>query len=250
MYMLPVDPFAIAAKEGIVVKPGVYDDDFDARIEHYPSLKAYCIYYAVSGGWRTEGRVHFSLAHEFGHFYLPEHRARLRSGQMHNSTTDFASRDPRELEADEFAADLLMPMELFRRELKLFRGGFCTLNNLMTLAEKLGTSITCTARRYCDSDGEACTIYFSEGGRVRWGKSSEDMNRTGMFYYKYGAPPPTGSKTAEYWEKFLAGERPDRIAGKVPANVWFRWPRAEVLWEEVMPLGNTGRVITQLTPHE
>ena len=27
-------------------------------------------------------------------------------------------------------------------------------------------------------------------------------------------------------------------------------PGADELWEEVMPLGNTGRVITQLTPHE
>jgi Zn-dependent peptidase ImmA (M78 family) len=250
MYSLPIDPFAIARKEGIVIKPGVYGDDFDARIEHYPALKAYCIFHAEPGGWRTEGRVRFSLAHELGHFYLPEHRVRLRNCQVHNSQTDFVSRDPHELEADEFAANLLMPLELFRAELKTFRGGFCTIQDMLKLANRLGTSVTSTARRYCESDGEACTIYFSEGGRVRWGKASEDMNRTGMYWYQYGTPAPDGSKTAEYWNQFYAGERPERLAGQVDADVWFSRPGAAVLWEEVMPLGNTGRVITQLTPHD
>jgi Zn-dependent peptidase ImmA (M78 family) len=250
MYKLPINPFDIAKKEGIVIKPGYYDDDFDARIEYYPALNAYCIFHAEPIGWRTEGRVRFSIAHELGHFYLPEHRVRLRNGQMHNSKSDFVSRDPRELEADEFAADLLMPMESFRAELKRFRGGFCQLKDLMTLASNLGVSVTSVARRYCESDGEACTVYFSEGGKIRWGKASEDMNRTGMVYYRYGTPAPAGSKTAEYWEKFYAGERPERLAGQVPATVWFQWPRAKNLWEEAMPLGSTGRVITQLTPHD
>ena len=80
IYKLPIDPFDIARKEGIVIKPGLYADDFDARIEYYPGLNAYSIYHAEPNGWRTEGRVRFSIAHELGHYYLPEHRARLRSG--------------------------------------------------------------------------------------------------------------------------------------------------------------------------
>ena len=139
-----------------MLRAGDYGGTFDARIEFYPNLKRFCIFHADPGGWRTVGRVRFSIAHEVGHFYLPAHRERLLKGIMHNSVTDFGSRSPTEIEADEFAADLLMPMGLFRAELNLFRNGFCDLDDLTRLADRLGTSITSTARRYCESDREPC----------------------------------------------------------------------------------------------
>jgi hypothetical protein len=248
LWKLPVDPLEIIKREGIEVSPGIYGEGLDARIEYYPSVGEFCIFYELPGGWRTEGRVKFSLGHELGHYFLPLHRERLRNGYRHNSITDFVSRDPMEQEADEFSADLIMPVELFRKELKTFRGGFCTLGDLGRLANRLGTSLTSTARRYCDSDGEACTIFFSDAGIIRWGKSSEDMRRTGMYWYEYGTEPPCGSKTAEYWESVRCNEPTELLSGRVDADVWFSRPGADHLWEEVMPLGGTGRVITQLTP--
>lgn len=250
LWHLPVDPFEIARHEGIVLRAGDFGSTFDARIEFYRNLKRFCIFHAEPGGWRTVGRVRFSIAHELAHFYLPEHRARLLKGVMHNSVADFGSRKPTEIEADEFAADLLMPMELFRSALKLFRNGFCALDDLARLADRLGTSITSTARRYCESDQEPCTIFFSQQSTIRWGHSSEDMKRTGMFYYPYDAAPPNGSKTAEFWSVVNDGGQGEKMTGRVPADTWFQWPRASYLWEEVMPLGSTGRAITQLTPDD
>jgi len=250
MWRLPVDPFEIARHEGIVIRGGDFGGTFDARIEFYRKLKQFCIFYAETGGSRTTGRVRFSIAHELAHFYLPTHRERLLKGIMHNSVIDFGSRSPTELEADEFAADLLMPMKLFRAQLNLFRNGFCDLDDLTRLAARLGTSITSTARRYCESDREPCTIFFSEGGIVRWGHSSEDMKQTGMFFYPYDTAPPKGSKTAEFWSVMKDGRQPQKMSGRVPPEAWFQWPRASHLWEEVMSLGNTGRVITQLTPDD
>lgn len=248
LWQLPVDPFEIARHEGIMLKSGDYGTRFDARIEFYRNLKQFCIFFVEPGGWRTPGRVHFSIAHELGHFYLPDHRARLLKSIMHNSVADFGSRDPTEIEADEFAADLLMPMGLFRPALKSFRSGFCDLDDLARLADRLGTSITSTARRYCESDQEPCTIFFSEQGTVRWGHSSEDMKRTGMFYYPYNAAPPNGSKTAEFWSIVNDLGQSEKMSGRVPSHNWFERPQASYLWEEVMLLGNTGRAITQLTP--
>jgi hypothetical protein len=250
MWKIPVDPFRIVEHEGIFLSPGVYGERFDARIEYYRDVDNFCIFYEEPAGWRTEGRVKFSIAHELGHFYLPAHRQRLRSGNWHNSVSDFASRDEAEAEADEFAADLLMPMDLFRKELDRFRLGFCDLDDLFTLANRLGTSITSTARRYCESDREACTIFFSRGGRIWWNRFSEDMRRLGLYFYPYDTAPPTGSKTAEFWEQAGAGTTPERLSGRVASHVWFQWPKRDYLWEEVAALGNTGRVITQLTPDD
>lgn len=249
LWRMPVRPLEIAAQEGIVVRSGFFGEGFDARIEYYRSHKAFCIFHVEPGGWRTEGRVRFSLAHELGHFYLPTHRERLLKGIGHNSESDFRSRHPAELEADEFAADLLMPMELFRAELNSFRNGFCTLDNLVTLAERLGTSLTSTAMRYCASDREPCTVFFSTNGIMRWGKSSHDMQSLGLYFCETNNPAPAGSKTAELWAKIRAGEQPGKVEGRVPAEVWFKWPKATYLWEEAMPLGQN-RVITELTPDD
>jgi hypothetical protein len=189
------------------------------------------------------------LAHELGHCYLPAHRERLLSGSRHKSVSDFGSRSPAELEADEFAADLLMPMELFRAQLDSFRCGFCTLSDLTRLAERLGTSLTSTVRRYCESDREPCTIFFSTDGMMHWGKASTDMQFLGMYFCETNQPAPAGSKTAELWNHLDAGTPVEKVEGRIRADVWFRWPKATYLWEEAMPLGRR-RVITQLTPDD
>jgi hypothetical protein len=249
MWSIPVDPFEIACKEGIHISPGHYGKDFDGRIEYYRDLDQFCIFHELPGGLRTEGRVKFTIAHELGHFYLPDHRDRLRRGEWHNSESDFASRDPREAEADEFAADLIMPMELFRKELDRFRQGWCDLDDLFTLANRLGTSITSTARRYCDSDREPCTVFFSRNGLIWWNRSSEDMRRLGLYFYPFDSATCL-SKTADYWATVQAGAVPEKLSGRVPSEVWFKWPKRDYLWEEVTALGGSGRAITQLTPDD
>jgi Zn-dependent peptidase ImmA (M78 family) len=247
MWKVPVNPLDIARQEGILLKEGAYSDGFDARIEYYADHHVFCIFYAQSAGWRTEGRVRFSLSHELGHYFIEEHRQLLLKGKVHDSVSDFRSRDPIEIQADEFAADLLMPMPLFRAELDRFRSGLCTLDDLSTLATRLGTSLTSVGRRYCESDREPCTILFSDNGLIRWSHSSEDMKRKLLYFYPYNNAPPHGSKTAALWEMIHTGTATGKIEGSVAANVWFDMPRARYLWEEARPLGNTGRVITQLT---
>lgn len=250
LWRIPVDPFEIARKEGIYLSGGNFSDCFDGRIEYYKDVDEFCIFHEEVGGWRTQGRVNFTIAHELGHYYLPEHRQLIREGKWHNSVIDFASRDNRENEADEFAADLLMPMELFRKELDLFRLGFCDLDDLFKLAKRLGTSITSTARRYCESDREPCTIFFSANGLIWWNHFATDMKRLGLYFYPYDTPPPAGSKTHEFWTRIRDGETPKKISGRVLASRWFQWPKREYVWEEVTALGGTGRAITQLTPDD
>jgi Zn-dependent peptidase ImmA (M78 family) len=248
MWRLPVDPFAIAEQEGILLKPNSYSAGFDARIEYYPTYNRFCIFYNEPFAWRTQGRVRFSIGHELGHYYIDEHQQRLRSGNVHDSISDYCSRDETECQADEFAAELLMPMALFRPELDHFHNGFCTLDDLALLASRLGTSITSTARRYCQSDREPCTIFFSTNGLIRWGNWSDDMKSRYMYFYPYNTAPPRGSKTGLLWDKIKQGEPVDNIEGTVNAHLWFERPRANYLWEEARTLGATGRIITQLTP--
>jgi hypothetical protein len=242
MWRLPVDPFAIAEEERILLAPGDYGDGFDARIEYFASFRRFGIYYRESG--RSFGRVRFSLGHELGHFYLPHHRERLLKGSAHDSQSDYRSRNPIEQEADRFSANLLMPRSLFVNAVKGFRQRVCDLKYLRRLAERLGTSITSTAIRYCDCDIEGATAVFSENGIVQWTYASEDMRRLGCYFVQSGSAVPRDSETAKLLN-LLSGGPTDQIVGhQVDSNVWFDWPRPSLLYEEAMQLGN--RVLTWL----
>jgi Zn-dependent peptidase ImmA (M78 family) len=246
-WKVPVNPFDIAKDEEIQLAPGEYGDGFDARIEYLPEVKRFVIYYRRSGPGRPEGRVHFSIAHELGHFYIPAHRARLLKGEMHNSLSDFRSEDAQEQEADEFAADLLMPKELFIKEVRQFRQRVCTLKEICQMADqRFNTSVLSTARRYCQCDIEACSIVVSENGLVRWAMHSEDMKRLNMRYVPARQPVPSMSKTANLWQ--TTDKTAESVEGLVDAETWFEHPfYKKMLWEEAMVLGNTGLVLTYLT---
>lgn len=243
-WSLPVDPFAIAADEGIEVAPGDYGEGFDGRIRYLPEVETFALAYQRAGGRRTPGRVKFTIGHELGHYYL--HRDYLLKGHSHGSKADFRSKDEMEEEADEFAAALLMPLDLFRAEVKRYRQHVCVLKELCELAEnRLGTSVTSTMRRYCQADIEPCAAIFSRGGVVQWGIYSEDMRRLGMGFVPFGQPLPRGSRTVDSRDK-LAAE--GVIEGSINPSEWFERPyHRGQLWEEAMVLGGDGLILTYLT---
>src|SRR6476646_36758 len=72
MWRLPVNPFEIAKQERIILAPGTYGEQFDARIEYLPDERRFVIYYKAVA--RSDGRIRFSLGHELGHYYLEHHQ--------------------------------------------------------------------------------------------------------------------------------------------------------------------------------
>jgi hypothetical protein len=238
MWRLPVKPLEIAREEEIELAPSQYGIGFDARIEYLPLYDGYAIYYQEPGPFRNAGRVNFSLAHELGHFYLPEHRKRLRARKMHNSQSDYCSKDPAEKEADRFAANLLMPEELFIADVHHHYRGYCTLKNIRDMAERLGTSVTSTAIRYCDCGIDATMVIISRDGIVDWSWASEDMKRLTMYWAPAGMPIPEDSKTADLYTAREIGGTDEIVEGSVDSHVWFEWPKRDTLWEEAMFRGN------------
>lgn len=110
---LPVDPFAIADRRGIVC-------------EQKPSLapgisgclmKVGDVFGILYGArFANEGFRRFTVGHDLGHYFLEGHiQALFGAGQQfHQSESGFTSDDKYEREADSFAAGLLMPKPLFK----------------------------------------------------------------------------------------------------------------------------------------
>ena len=251
MWRLPIDPFAIAEQEGIELAPGRYGTKFDARIKFVRAEKTFILFYKEAQQGLTEGRVRFSIGHELGHFYIPHHRAHLLHGESHNSVTDFRSRDPFEVQADEFSSALLMPHELFARKLEQWGLKNCNLANFSRLAEEaFKTSLTSTVHRYVEFDWEECSMVVSEAGAVKWAKHSDSMKALHMGYIAGGMPVPNMTPTARLWAKIENGPTLKREEGQVDADLWFDRPWRRRVWEEAMPLGYTGLVLTFLVPDD
>jgi hypothetical protein len=246
-YRLPVNPKSIARQEGILLAPGFYGGCFDGRIEYRPLIKTFLIYYAQEGPRRTVGRVNFSLGHELGHYYLKEHRDYLRTGFWHGSHSEFVSDNRLEREADWFSAALLMPAELFRREVGRFRQRVCTLRDLKILAERLEVSLTSAAIRYCECDIEASSVILSRGGKVIYHVPSWEMRRMGFGCMSRGTRIPLQSVTARMLSDKDGSS--DIVEDEIYAGTWYngRWGK---LWEEAMNLGSTGLRLTYLVREE
>jgi hypothetical protein len=246
----PVDPLLIGKKEGIILLSGDYDGCFDGRIEYRKKEdqgKFYLFYTEERPYSRTEGRVRFSVAHELGHYYLPNHREYLLSGSHHNSHSGFISGKDVEHEADLFAASLLMPEFMYKGIVEKKGGKVCSLPELADLATNVfKTSLTSTAIQYVHFCFEPCCVVLSRDGRVLYSRASEDMKYRGYYWIKRGTPVPSPSVTRQVIEAPTKGESP-RSEGSVDTDVWFEGRSTRALWEEVKVLGRTGLVLTLLS---
>ena len=104
---LPVDPFAIAASRDIEVeaKPGTEEGVSGMLLRHGNQFGGNL--YATQ--IQNKGFQRFSVSHELGHYFLEGHIDQLLKEGVHISHAGFVTADPYEVEADHFAAGLLMP---------------------------------------------------------------------------------------------------------------------------------------------
>jgi Zn-dependent peptidase ImmA (M78 family) len=146
---LPIDILSIAEKHAILVEPK------PASAKGVSGMlirvgNGFAIAYATH--IRSEGFQRFSIAHELGHYFLEGHpESVFRGGQaVHESHAGFGSGDQIELEADHFAAGLLMPSHLFKVEAGKYGDGFEAIENLAGVCKTSLTAYTlCRIHQCC-----------------------------------------------------------------------------------------------------
>lgn len=169
---MPVDVFEIVRRESCIeLAPLIATDGrFSGRIEYHSDLRRFILFYPNHPLAEQMGRVRFSIAHELGHYFLDHHRERLLAGDSHNSDSGFICERALEMEADRFAACLLMPKRPFTRR---FRDrGFLALDEIITSADEVMVSREAFAIRYAQLATETCAVVVSAGGRVLYCASS------------------------------------------------------------------------------
>jgi hypothetical protein len=111
----------------------------------------------------TSNKWRFVIAHEIGHFVRHPQNDNFQActrGDLSNYTGT-----GRETEANDFAAELLMPETLFKRRCDRNRP---SLRDVAEIADEFRTSLTATALRFVRFAPEPCAVIHSTQGRVDW----------------------------------------------------------------------------------
>jgi Zn-dependent peptidase ImmA (M78 family) len=196
---------------------------------------------------KSDGFQRFSIAHELGHYFLPGHPEHVfKSGkQIHESQAGFGSRDQIELEADHFAAGLLMPSHLFKSEAGKYSDGFTAIEKL---AELCRTSLTASAIRYAELTDAAVAVMISTGASVDYCFASPTLRSIkGYKHPLKGSVLPRDSLTRNFNQtegNVFGSQRADDAADLIS---WFRADDEIDASEEVIGLGDYGKTLTIIT---
>lgn len=243
---LGVDPIAIAQKRDIFVqaKAASAKGVSGMLVQHG---NAFAISYATH--IPSLGFQRFSISHELGHYFIPGHPdAVFSNGPVHESRAGFITGDPIELEADHFAACLLMPRAPFMRAMDRRKDG---LDAVTALAEACETSLTATAIRYAELTTSRVAVIVSSGRQMDYCMLSRPLKQIrGIRWPKKGHALPKDSATLALRARDGAVDRSEGDAADSDTSIWFDSDREIALQEEVVGLGGYGRTLTVLTIDE
>lgn len=165
----------------------------------------------------SEGRINFTLGHEFGHYLL--HRS-VRPQGIQCSQQDVVRWDSAygqvEHEANVFAANLLMPLDDFRRQIN--PRARIDLDAISGCADRYRVSLIAATLRWLEYTEKRAVLVVSRDGYMLWSRASDPAWKTGAFFRISGPPMhvPDRSLAAQ------GGHGTDgRDGTDQPPGVWF-----------------------------
>lgn len=164
---------------------------------------------AVKSTIREESRKRFTIAHEIGHFIIPHHRnlGSICEGRKIENFERNLNRP--EIEANEFAAELLLPSAVMRQRFNLAE---LSLPQISAVATEFGTSLTATARSFLMLTDLPCAMVWSVTDRARWFVRSDSFR----FFLPLADLPANGSFAA----RIFRGEAAPTDFTPVRADAW------------------------------
>lgn len=160
---------------------------------------------------RSGGRIRFTQAHELGHYLL--HRSAHEAFECTEDDALGASLKEIETEADSFAAQLLMPLDDFRRQIP----GPADFEMLIEHAGRYGVSLTAATLRWLEYTPVPAVLIVHRDGFMRWSKSSTSALKAGAYFatrQRVVEVPPTSLAIREDARDVVNGV-------EVSARSWF-----------------------------
>jgi len=192
---------------------------------------------AVRGTIPEPGSRRFTIAHEIGHYVLPGHdtdRSVCTENDLGFSRARIAKA---EQEANQFAAELLLPSKELKKILKE-RG--TSMDTCKFISKRFGTSLTAAAVRCIElTDSKAAFVESSNGAFYRFQPSrSWEVSK----YYI----PSFEELPSKSLAKQLSGKEKEK-QGRVPAAAWVKTRGSWELYEHSILMSRYNAIITMLT---
>jgi Zn-dependent peptidase ImmA (M78 family) len=239
---LPIDPFAVSRGKGIDVLPKAARDagvsGMLIRVGNHFSI-----------GYATHidnvPFQRFCVAHELGHYFLPGHpEGVLDAYGVHESHAGFRSTNRYEIEADRFAAGLLMPRHLFGPALAKAGQGLAAVETLARLCQ---TSRHATAIRFAQCSPDPVAIIVSVGDRIDHCFMSDELKTLdGIDWLRKREALPRTTATFAFNKDSSNIQTGARADGTSNLQDWFGGRYDIEVTEDVIGLGSYGKTLTIL----
>jgi len=180
-------------------------ESYDGALLRIRDGQSGCI--VINSRIREESRKRFTLAHEIGHFVLPgQQEASTPCKQQRIENWDADLYRP-ELDANRFAAEILMPRGLMAE----FVQSEPSLESIRSIAQLCGTSLTASAVRLITLTPHRAAVVWSQNQKILWSKLSEGFVR----WIRKGEVRENSFAAQCYRKESV----PDELA-PVPASAW------------------------------
>jgi hypothetical protein len=165
----------------------------------------------------SPGRINFTLAHEFGHYLL--HRIAYPNG-IRCGEQDVVRWDSYygqiEHQANRFAANLLMPLDDFRRQIDA--RAKVEIDLISYCADRYRVSLIAAILRWLTYTERRAVLVVSRDDFILWSRSSDTALKTGAFFRTSGAPVELPAASLAATRDKLADGRIGVLHGP---DVWF-----------------------------
>ena len=204
---LDVEAIAMTQK-ALVVYGGL--SGAEARLSRSPRLS----FIRVNDAIPESGRKRFAIAHELGHLLLQDGSQLALCSDR--ELISFYTNSPEELEANAFAAALLMPASLFGPPC---RSAKPTLRGIGEMANRFQVTLTATCVRYLQFSPHRCCLVVSRDGKIRYHRKTKDFG--------YFITPREELKSATYAADYFRGEPLPSGMQSVEATAWLEGARID-----------------------
>ena len=206
----------------------------DARLVATPGVRPAII--RVNATVTPPGRKRFAIAHELGHLELNHNPGGLIECAEQQFLIWYQSQNSQEVDANVFAAELLMPEALVVRRLER---SLPSMELIEQVSSEFQTTLTATAIRYVDFCGERCAVIFSVGGKIRWIHRSPE--------FREWISPGEALSSNTYAADFFSEGRVSTKMETVRLDAWVKnaSPREEIK-EQNRPMPSYNAVLTLL----
>lgn len=188
----------------------------------------------VNSSISYQPKINYILSHEIGHGIL--HKGIVPSFKDNQKTlSEWYTNGMHETEANQFAAELLMPTDLFLKKIKNKK---LSLSLIEEIAGYFGASKTATFLRYRDLGSFPVMIIFIEDGVIKWKSCSDDFP---FKWIPYQSKLPALTVAGDYYYHKVKEDKPV----KVDAIEWFPEDKYLLegneqtkLWEQCFPISS------------